>query len=409
MSNEWAVAATTATLRAILEKGINHSEPNPIDVTHLPPDVVGKGTAKDQINLFLYETSLSAAWRNTDIPRQTRPGETAPPLLPLTLSYLLSAYSKDNDDLVSHRLLGKAMRILQDNAVLSHHEIEDATSSDPRVSPSNLHQQLEHVRVTPLPPSIEDIWKLWTAFQTPYRVSAAYQVSVLLIESRRPLKASLPVLTRGQDDHGVITLLGGMPFLDSVRPPARRTAVQFGDAFSLLGTHLAGGTIQVVLRGPLGTGPFSPASLPSVRDEEIEVKLPDAGNPADPGAPRHTWPAGFYTAQVVVSRSGEPDRTSNELPFALAPAIQVTTIPGPRIRVKCTPDVKPEQRISLLLGERELQPVLRTIDTFEFIPPAGIPHDDYVVRLRVDGVDSIPLDPNSPTPKFDPAQKVTLP
>jgi hypothetical protein len=112
----------------------------------------------------------------------------------------------------------------------------------------------------------------------------------------------------------------------------------------------------------------------------------------------------------VVSRSGEPDRTSNEIPFALAPKIdQIVTLFGPQIQVTFTPDVRPEQRVSLLVGEHEIPaPAHPTkVDTLIF-DPDGIDSGEYVVRLRVDGVDSIPLDPNSATPKFDPAQKVTL-
>jgi len=46
--------------------------------------------------------------------------------------------------------------------------------------------------------SLEDVSKLWTTFQTQYRISAAYEVSVVIIESSRIVKTPLPVLTRGE-------------------------------------------------------------------------------------------------------------------------------------------------------------------------------------------------------------------
>ncbi len=50
------------------------------------------------------------------------------------------------------------------------------------------------MRITLQPLSVEEISKLWTAFQTQFRTSVSYQVSVVLIESQRPAKTPLPVL-----------------------------------------------------------------------------------------------------------------------------------------------------------------------------------------------------------------------
>ena len=49
--------------------------------------------------------------------------------------------------------------------------------------------------------------RLWTAIQAHYRPTAAYVVSVVLIEARQPTRQALPVLagrsTRGGRDRGV--------------------------------------------------------------------------------------------------------------------------------------------------------------------------------------------------------------
>ena len=54
------------------------------------------------------------------------------------------------------------------------------------VKAATSHEQIERVRITPQPLSVDELSKLWTAFQTHFRISAAYQVSVVLIESTRP-------------------------------------------------------------------------------------------------------------------------------------------------------------------------------------------------------------------------------
>ena len=66
------------------------------------------------------------------------------------------------------------------------------TPTETDVPGSNLHEQIERVRITPQPLSLEEISKLWAAFQTNYRLSAAYQAAVILIESTAPCARRCP-------------------------------------------------------------------------------------------------------------------------------------------------------------------------------------------------------------------------
>ena len=52
------------------------------------------------------------------------------------------------------------------------------------------------IRITPEPLTVDEMSKLWSSFQKEYRMSTAYQASVVLIESDRRARAPLPVLTR---------------------------------------------------------------------------------------------------------------------------------------------------------------------------------------------------------------------
>ncbi|HVT57262.1 MAG TPA: Pvc16 family protein [Thermoanaerobaculia bacterium] len=402
MSNALAIAATTATLRQVLlSGGIGR-------VTLLPPDAAGKNVTSDQVNLFLYQSSLDAAWRNQDVPGRAKSGEAVAPL-PLNLYYLLTAYSGDPEDLRSHSLLGQAMRIFHDHPVLGAAEIASATAAN--LPGSDLQDQVERVRIVPQPLSTEEISKLWTAFQTPYRLSAAYLVSVVLLESQRPLLAPLPVLMRGEGDRGPTVLTSFPPLLEAVRPVTKLPGVRLGEELLLTGEHLATGT-QVVFRGPRDFRPFTLLALRVVGDGEIVARLPGPDEPA--GNPSKTsWPAGIYTAQVIARRPPELDLSSGELPFSLAPQIVVSPLSAPKgdvtVTVTCTPEVHPEQRVSLLFGDREVRASAHPAQTGTLsFNVAGVAAGTYVVRLRVDGVDSIPIDLSAAKPQFAADQTVVI-
>ena len=173
MSNSLAIAAVTATLRRIIDQGIRNELPG-TSVTTKPLDKAE--TAANLINLFLYQMTVSAAWRNTDMPRQTKPGETGQPPLALNLYYLVTAYGKadeSSDPPQSHRLLGRAMSALHDHPVLSSDDIKSALPVADQ-SLYDLYDQIEHVRITPQPLNLDEMSKLWTSFQAKYRISAAY-------------------------------------------------------------------------------------------------------------------------------------------------------------------------------------------------------------------------------------------
>jgi hypothetical protein len=109
-----------------------------------------------------------------------------------------------------------------------------------------------------------------------------------------------------------------------------------------------------------------------------------------------------------VQRTDEPDRVSNAVTFSLAPTITVSpaqAAPGNiQLTVTSAPMLQPGQRIALLFraGEIVAAPLTTKTDQSVFaLPnvPAG-QAGEYVVRLRVDGVDSIPIDRLAATPQF---------
>ena len=237
MSNVLAIAATTRTLRNLLLAQIPtlDAELSDLEVTLQPPDIARKGISKSQLNLFLFQVVTNASWSNLDMPGRVRPGETAPPALALNLHYLITAWGRGDSDIdaLSHRVLAAAMSTLHDRAVLDGTDIQNALPDN------DLARQFERVRISQLPQNVEELSKLWTAFQTNYRVSAAYEAAVVLIDSQAAARAPLPVLRRGAQDRGVFTSASAAPVLDSLTCPRTQSAVRLGEDIVLVGRQLS--------------------------------------------------------------------------------------------------------------------------------------------------------------------------
>ncbi|MEO6740835.1 MAG: DUF4255 domain-containing protein [Chthoniobacteraceae bacterium] len=420
MSNALAIGATTETLRSLLQRGL--SGESGVAVTTLPLDLAKTFSDGDtgRLNLFLYHTQANAAWRNQDPPRQLKPGETGQPALALDLFYLVTPYESNPApaSIVPHRLLGRAMSTLHDHTLLGAKEIRDAFAG------SELEDQVERVRITPHPLSVEDLSKLWVIFQTEYRISAAYQVSVVLIESTRGVKAPLPVLTRGKDDRGVAAqgdLIPPFPSLDSIGLPEMQRTANLGTLLTVKGHHLAGSGLVVEAAHPRLAAPVLLALEPGNTDTEFAVKLPTTLPSA--------LAAGVCMLTMRLTKPGETfERTTNGLPFALAPEItnsaanpigvtrtDTSTVKNVTITLECQPAVLPGQRVALLLGDRDVPAPPRTASEtqLKFVADTStrpITGGKYFVRLRVDGVDSelVKYTGQPPKPSFNSDLQITV-
>ena len=102
------------------------------------------------------------------------------------------------------------------------------------------------------------------------------------------------------------------------------------------------------------------------------------------------------------------------LPLALSPRIDniaaATNGTTTTFTVQTTPEVRPAQRAALLVGERELAADAHPAqtDTLSF-QAKDVAAGTYLIRLRVDGVESILVDRSSTPPGFVPSQQVTVP
>jgi hypothetical protein len=405
MSNANAIAAVTATLQAILGTEIT-TDPdlNDTTVTALPLDKARGTITTNQLNLFLYQILPNAAWRNMDMPRSVKPGETGMSPMALDLRYLVTAFGRENDTKqpFDHHLLGKAMSVLYDHALLGPDEIRIAFPG------SGLENQPDRVRITLQPLSLEDISKLWMGFATQYRVSVGYDVSVTLIDSTVPVKAALPVLTRSSKDKGwssQASLSPSIPTLYSLTPPNQQPSVRLGDTLSITGANLDGTNVGVQFNNPLWTAPVEIAPMAGNGTSQLSVQIPSEAA---------IWPVGFYTVAVLVQRPGETyRRTTNQLAFSLAPSVAVAPASAPAGSVTftatCTPQIWTGQTVSLLLGDMEIpaESFTAQTDTLTFAA-TNLISGSYYYRLRVDGVDSLLVNRAVTPPVFDSTQQVTI-
>ncbi len=426
MSDFLALAAITTALRNLLDSHLN-ADVAGTTLTTRPLDRAREGITGNQVNLFLYHTAVNAAWRNQDIPWKVRPGETAFPPLALTLHYLITAFYGEDEDSVdtttdatrilgTHRLLARAMSTFHDFPLLDAATINSILPANDQLA--HPYDQVERVRITPQTLTLDEISKLWSGFQSEFRLSAAYEVSVVLIENSRPAKSPLPVLRRGDQDQGVFTQPGLSPTLLGISAPNSKPAAELGDTLTLSGSNLDGTAFTVQLRHALLPDPLELPPLPGATFDTLKIELPDTTD--DPQVPAN-WPAGIYTLSIRVQRPGLPPWSSNAQPFALAPQITLTAPAGgtaPQgnvtVELESIPQVRATQRATLLFGDREIpldalstpgDPTAPSTLTFQVDNALPGP---YVLRLRVDGVDSIPVDFSAPLPQFAADQKVTI-
>ena len=423
MSDALAIAAVTGLLRDLLTGVMTDPDLNLTTIVHstvgvsaLPPDLIKSDTnGINQLNLFLYQVQPNQGWRNADYAsRDTRGNRVTNPPLGLDLYYLLTAYA--GADMHAEVLLGYAMQYLHELGVVTRDMIRNqfntwSGTSDPLLSAlpgSRLADQIEPIKISPYAMNTEELSKLWTATQAHYRPTAAYHVSVVLIENRYPTRAALPVLQRGAGDFGVAVqpnLLPPLPTIESLEPPNQQTAIRMGETLTIDGFNLTGASLNVQ---------FIHARTPNALTLPVATATPAEWtvdiSPVNPD----DWEIGIYRVAGVIG-SGATQVTTNELPLALAPRIvniNATKAAGTvTLTVQCSPKVWQEQEVSLIVGDRAIvaEPITSAkTDTLTF-KSSDLPSGMQWVRLRVDGTDSILIDRTKTPPIFDPTQQVTIP
>lgn len=437
MSTALAIAGVTAVLQSQLRTSIVNNNVSgildgDINVSAVAPDrvIVNGNLDQSRINIFLYQVTPNTGWNNACMPSRDGRGQrlTNQPLA-LDLHYLLTAYGLN--DLEAEILLGFAMQVLHEIPVLIRDTIR-AILDPPlgeEIFPDELQQafrdsgladQIEQIKFTPEYLNSEEMSKLWSAFQSNYRPTAAYQATVALIEAEQPTRTPLPVLTRGSVDPvtnretGIIAqphLIPPVPTISEIEVPNQQVAVRMGESLILRGHHLNGDTIRVQFTNRRLEDPIEILAEDGATQAEITVQIPN--EPTD-------WVAGIYQVLVFVQQpiTLQPgvteEKTTNEVPLILAPSFSDVIVnrenTNATVSLTVSPEVRPEQTVSLVLGQNEAFagefPDQTSDMTFVF---ADLVAGEYWARLRVDGVDSLLINPSTTPPTFIDSQRIEVP
>jgi hypothetical protein len=359
------------------------------------------------VNVFLYQVAPNNQLRGIDLPTRRPDGTAAQrPLAPVDLCYLISFHG-DDSKMEPQILLGVVTRALHAQPVITRQMISDMLA-DPTFSfmtGTDLQDAPDLVRLTTVPLTLEELSKLWTVvFQTPYVLSQVYRAGTVIIEGLDQPQAALPV---ARTVLGVNASMGPVIDLllsqhDPTAPLRADAPVVTGDVVALVGRDL----LTEITRVRVGGVELEPEAK-SATSSMLKVQLPPAVL------------AGVQAVSVVQRKGAAPsplDRVSNSVAFQLRPTVTATFAAG-AVTVGFTPPVAQRQQVTLVLSQlggagqvftfdlplRAVAPPQSTL----VVPVPGVPPGDYLVRVKVDGAESLlAVDPASG--RYD-GPKLTIP
>ncbi len=396
MSNFLAVATVTATLGRVLTQAVAAEVPGAQVSTERPRG----GDTQDgapTVTVFLYQVTPNPGWRNLNVPTRAGDGGLVDrPRAALDLHYLLS-FSGNETKLEPQRMLGSVVHALESRPVLSRQIVNETVSDRDYLSGSDLADEVELVKFTFIPMSLDELSKLWSVFfQVKYTLSVAYLATVVLIEGKDTPRPAIPVKTRK-----LYVVPFQRPQIDEVIAASGRDQPIYTDgSIAILGRQLQADIVSVRIAGEV---------VPVQEVTESRVDFPLTQLTSGPLS------AGIHGVQVVhEQRMGEPEQPhrgmeSNVGAFVVRPRVKAPeppTVSGagatPRsgtMAVDVDPEVTPSQRAVLFLSRLPEEgsqayafpaaPRQAASGSLSF-PFSGVAAGNYLVQIHVDGADSLP-------------------
>lgn len=147
-------------------------------ITYLMPDTSQKKSS--QLSIFLYNFMEIASMRNQP-PSQDPKKPRA--LLHLNLRYLITPTTENAE--TDQMVLERIMQLLAEFPVIAGSDLQ-----------GNLSECCDHLRISLDELTVDDLSKLWTMFQAPYRLCASYSVYPIAIMSSAPAKPQTAVIIK---------------------------------------------------------------------------------------------------------------------------------------------------------------------------------------------------------------------
>lgn len=267
MSASTAIGMVSESLRDLLEDEMQILPS--VNITVLGPD---EGGPNRRVNLFLYKIEENAFLKNKDWEvSRTNSNQITPPPLSVNLYYLMTAYAQNdqqNGNATAHAILGEAMRVLNENPLIPEANLA-----------AGLVDARERVKIILNNVDLDELSKVWSTFNEPFRLSVPYEVSVVQLDQQPGNIVDIPtrVVSLGVPNVGSPY---NVPSVDNLSP----LIGPVGTTITFSGENIDGWSAYVTMNGV------------RIVDEQLIT-----GNSFDAIVPAG-FPAGFHQIRVDISR-----------------------------------------------------------------------------------------------------------
>ncbi len=248
------VSEITKAIQKLLQKKMR----NKVPISLLPPE--DDKFDENKLNIYLYRVVENPFFKNRDWPGNRVSHGLPYPSLALNLFYLLTPYAtkEEYDTTLPHQILSDAMQIFHENPIINDTHDSDF-DADTELS-ADLRNSFEKIKITLVPISIDEMSKIWSSFNKPYRLSVVYETSLVQIAPMiRPIVVT-PVM-----EARVEIIIPSPPFISEASPQSGPA----GSIIKLLGGNFCWKGTETVVKVS------GAAVIPKkIEDDEIIFELP---------------------------------------------------------------------------------------------------------------------------------------
>ncbi len=366
---------------------------------------------KEGLGFYLFHVQESAHYKNFPAPGKDYPPAGYIPM-GLNLYYQLCANSSEDDGsgpLQEQLMMGIAIKALHDNP-----EITDTLPAG--------NKNRFKISMQPILPS--EAVQYWTAGESPVKLSAFYELSVVFLEPKETTSYAGRVLSYGNFIfvQGAPQLTASQNTLEYIVPgdaSPRKVLIQpaqvpVGKSLSFFGSGFNSGSLKLLLISPLWPKPAETDTawlVKRISETQLDTTVQPTAKLQDTATIVTIIP-GLYSARISITEQrslpGGSVKTfthlSNQFPFSVMPRID-SIVPGIPGLFTITghlfqhADIKSDD-IQVYIGETSLTPVIIAplpgefrisgVNTVEVNAPAGIHGSTIPLRIMIRGIESEP-------------------
>ena len=196
MANFNAIGATSATLAGLIKDRYPRDEFGTTLDVQLYQTRNFENPMKDGFSIYLYRVAINGTVRNTTY-RRDENGQRFRSSLPLDLYYMITPWAEGSTER-QHRMLGWAMRMLEDVGTLSSSHLNHY------VAETNIFAKTESVDLICEPLALNEYFTIWDRLRT-LPLSITYVLRMVMVDSDVSICDGPLVQTRSFDMGKVIS------------------------------------------------------------------------------------------------------------------------------------------------------------------------------------------------------------